>query len=88
MRDINKSIKCSVHDCMYCDIKSNSCTNKKIRIEDGPDNNVPHFYADPQLIYELFSDFDILDVRQIEKIEQVNDQIKKHHHYHVLAKKR
>jgi len=62
--------------------------NTKIRIEDGPDNNVPHFYADPQLIYELFSDFDILDVRQIEKIEQVNDQIKKHHHYHVLAKKR
>ena len=41
--------------------------NTKIRIEDGPDNNVPHFYADPQLIYELFSDFDILDVRQIEK---------------------
>ena len=32
MRDINKSIKCSVHDCMYCDIKSNSCTKKKIRI--------------------------------------------------------
>jgi len=62
--------------------------NTKIRIEDGPDNNVPHFYADPQLIYELFSYFDILDVRQIEKIEQVNDRIKKHHHYHVLAKKR
>ena len=62
--------------------------NTKIRIEDGPDNNVPHFYADPQLIFELFSDFDILDVRQIERIEQINNKIKKHHHYHVLAKKR
>ena len=62
--------------------------NTKIRIEDGPDNNVPHFYADPQLIFELFTDFDILDVRQIEKIELVNDIVKKHHHYHILAKKR
>lgn len=39
--------------------------NTKIRIEDGPDNNVPHFYADSELIYKLFSDFDILDLKQI-----------------------
>lgn len=62
--------------------------NTKIRIEDGPDNNVPHFYADSKLIFELFNDFDILDLKQIQKIEMVNNQIKNHHHYHVLAKKR
>ena len=62
--------------------------NTKIRIEDGPDNNVPHFYADSKLIFELFSDFDILDLKQIQKIELVNNKNKNHHHYHVLAKKR
>ena len=62
--------------------------NTKIRIEDGPDNNVPHFYADSELIFELFKDFDILDIKQIEKIEMINGKIKNHHHYHVLARKR
>ena len=60
----------------------------KIRIEDGPDNNVSHFFADSKLIYELFRDFNILDLKQIQKIEMVNGQIKDHHHYHVLAKKK
>ena len=62
--------------------------NTKIRIEDGPDNNVPHFFADSKLIYELFRDFNILDLKQIQKIEMVNGKIKDHHHYHVLAKKK
>ena len=62
--------------------------NTKIRIENGPDNNVPHFYADSKLIFQLFNEFNILDVKQIQKIEMVNDEIKNHHHYHVLAKKR
>ena len=62
--------------------------NTKIRIENGPDNNVPHFYADAELIFELFKDFKILDVRQIQKIEMIDGKIKDHHHYHVLAKKK
>ena len=61
--------------------------NTKIRIEDGPDNNVPHFYADTKLIFCLLHDFDIIDLKQIEKIEMINNKIKSHHHYHVLAKK-
>lgn len=32
MKEINKSIKCSVHDCTYCIPKLNSCSKKKIRI--------------------------------------------------------
>ncbi len=62
--------------------------NTKIRIEDGPDNNVPHFYADSKLIFDLFKDFSVLDLKQIQKIEMVNGNIKDHYHYHVLAKKR
>ena len=30
--------------------------NTKIRIEDGPENGIPHFYADYDLIQELFKD--------------------------------
>ena len=62
--------------------------NTKIRIENGPDNNVPHFYADAELIFELFKDYQILDVRQIQKIEMIDGKIKDHHHYHVLAKRK
>ena len=63
--------------------------NTKLRQEDGPDNNVPHFYADSKLIFELLQDFDIIDLKQIQKIEKKSDgSIKDHHHYHVLAKKR
>lgn len=61
--------------------------NTKIRIEDGPDNNVPHFYADPELIYDLFSDFNIIDIKQIQRVEKVNEKIKTHEHYHILVKK-
>ena len=32
MKEINKSIKCSVHDCEYCDVKCNCCTKKRIKI--------------------------------------------------------
>lgn len=63
--------------------------NTKLRQEDGPDNNVPHFYADSKLIFELLQEFDIIDLKQIQKIERKEDgRIKDHHHYHVLAKKR
>ena len=62
--------------------------NTKLRIEDGPDNNVPHFYADPELLYRLLNDFDIIDLKQIQKIEKKDDKIKTHNHYHVLVKKR
>lgn len=61
--------------------------NTKIRLEDGPDNNVPHFFADRELIYDLLGGFEIIDLKQIIKIEKKNDVIKDHHHYHVLAKK-
>ena len=32
MKEINNSIKCSVHDCIFCNFKLNNCTKKKIKI--------------------------------------------------------
>ena len=57
--------------------------NTKIRIEDGPENGIPHFYADYELIKELFKDFKIEKISQIETF--YNDMSS--WHYHVLIKK-
>ena len=57
--------------------------NTKIRIEDGPENGIPHFYADYDLIKELFKDF------SIEKIHEIRGFYDKggSYHYHVLIRK-
>ena len=63
--------------------------NTKIRVEDGPEDGIPHFYADYDLILDLFKDFNIINVFQVE------DHIDKDEtgiatgsfHYHVLIKK-
>ena len=57
--------------------------NTKIRVEDGPENGIPHFYADYDLIKELFKDFKIENVSQVETF--YNDSSS--WHYHILIKK-
>lgn len=42
--------------------------NTVIRIEDGPENNVPHFFVDSASLKELFSDFNLLMVRQVQDV--------------------
>ena len=60
--------------------------NTKIKVEDGPENGIPHFYADYDLIVTLFKDFEIVKVFQVEEYTT-----RKHAtsslHYHVLIKK-
>ncbi len=57
--------------------------NTKIRIEDGPENGIPHFYADYDLIKEIFKDF------SIEKIHEIRGFYggRESYHYHVLIRK-
>ena len=38
--------------------------NTKIRVENGPENGIPHFYADYNLILELFKGFEIIKIFQ------------------------
>lgn len=40
--------------------------NTKIRLENGPENGIPHFYADKGLIETLFKDVELLSVQHIE----------------------
>jgi len=58
--------------------------NTKVRIEDGPENGIPHFYADSEVIFELFKDFQFITLTHME------DNIVVHPgswHYHMLIRK-
>jgi SAM-dependent methyltransferase len=61
--------------------------NTKIRIEDGPENGIPHFYADYDLIQELFKDFKIELVYQLEDFYEKDGKTLNSWHYHLLIKK-
>ena len=61
--------------------------NTKTRIEDGPENGIPHFYADYDLIQELFKDFKIELVYQLEDFYEKNGKTLNSWHYHLLIKK-
>jgi ubiquinone/menaquinone biosynthesis C-methylase UbiE len=58
--------------------------NTKIRVEDGPENGIPHFYADYNLIQDLFEDFDIIKIIQVEDFINRGDDITSSFHWHVL----
>jgi len=61
--------------------------NTKIRIEDGPENGIPHFYADKDLILELFSKFEIIIFNHIEDMFIKDGIVQSSWHYHLLIKK-
>ena len=60
--------------------------NTRIRMEEGPEYKVPHFYADYDLIKELFKDFEILNIYQI--VEYFDSKDSTSYHYHILIKKK
>lgn len=61
--------------------------NTKIRIEDGPENGIPHFYADYDLVLELFKDFEIIKVFQVEERIDKSGNIMNSFHWHILIRK-
>ncbi len=63
--------------------------NTKLRQEDGPENNVPHFYADYDLIQDLFRDFEIIDLHQVQEFikKRSDGKVCESWHYHVLIRK-
>ena len=60
--------------------------NTKLRMEEGPEYKVPHFYADYDLIKELFKDFEIISLRHVEEIYEKNNGTTSSWHYHILIK--
>lgn len=61
--------------------------NTKIRMDEGPEKGIPHFYADYNLIMELFKDFSIETIYQLEDFYNNNDKVYSSYHYHVLIRK-
>lgn len=62
--------------------------NTKIRIDEGPEKGVPHFYADMNIIPELFKDFKIEYIAHIQDFKPKQDgTFNSFWHYHLLIKK-
>lgn len=62
--------------------------NTKIKMQEGEEYKVPHFYADYKLIKELFSKFNILSIRHIETFNGNNGKTTSSYHYHILIEKK
>ncbi len=61
--------------------------NTRIRMDDGPEKGIPHFYADYPLIQELFKEFKIEKISHIEDFWEEKGKTYNSYHYHVLIRK-
>jgi hypothetical protein len=61
--------------------------NTRLRMEEGPEYETPHFYADYDLIKELFKDFKIVFINHIEDFYDNKGTTYSSFHYHILIKK-
>ena len=65
-------------DCLYVDEFT------KIRVENGPENGIPHFFINDNDCKTLFNDFKIIQILNIRDLTQVG---KFSPHYHIWLKK-
>lgn len=56
----------------------------KIRVEDGPENGIPHFYIGDEDCFLLFNDFIIINIKNIRELTQYGNFSP---HYHIWLKK-
>lgn len=56
-------------------------------MDEGPEKGIPHFYADYDLIKELFKEFKIELIEHIEDFYESNGKTYSSYHYHVLIRK-
>mgnify|MGYP003296306583 CR=1 FL=1 len=65
--------------------------NTKLRMEEGgPEHEVPHFYADYNLVLDLFKDFEIVDIQHLQNFAKPfpEDDSRASWHYHLLIRKK
>lgn len=56
----------------------------RIRVEDGPENGIPHFYIDDNDCFKLFGDFKIIQINELRELTQFGNFSP---HYHIWLKK-
>lgn len=61
--------------------------NTKLCMIEGAEYRVPHFYADYNMVKELFDDFEIISITHIEDFYESNGRTYSSFHYHVLINK-
>lgn len=62
-------------------------SNTRLKMEEGPEYQVPHFYADYTLIKKLFNNFKIIFINHIESFSESNNKTYSSYHYHILISK-
>lgn len=62
--------------------------NTKLRMDEGPEKGVPHFYADMNIIPSLFHQFEIIYIAQVEDFKQENNEFKSRWHYVMLIRRK
>ena len=65
-------------ECIYVDDFT------KIRVEDGPENGIPHFYIDDDDCKTLFNDFEIIKIQNIRELTAFGNFSP---HYHIWLRK-
>ena len=65
-------------NCTYVD------ENTRIRVEDGPENGIPHFYMGDEDCSKLFNEFIIKDIRNVRVLTEYGNFSP---HYHIWLKK-
>lgn len=61
--------------------------NTRVRMDEGPEYQVPHFYADYDLVQKLFEMFEISSISHVEEYYTHNGELYSSYHYHVLLRK-
>ena len=61
--------------------------NTRLRMDEGPEYKVPHFYVDYRLAKELFCNFKIINIHQEIEYYEKSNGITESYHYHILIKK-
>lgn len=66
-------------NCIYVD------ENTRIRVEDGPENGIPHFYMGDEDCFTLFNDFDIIEIKNVRELTKYGNFSP---HYHIFLRKK
>lgn len=56
----------------------------RIRVEDGPENGIPHFYIGDEDCFTLFNDYKIIEIKNMRELTQYGNFSP---HYHIWLKK-
>lgn len=61
--------------------------NTVVKKEDGPEDGIPHFYADEITIKELFNNYKLVNVKHVQDMVLNGSELKNSWHYFILGER-